>query len=687
MNVFLQHILFFSFLFLNTSLSSTKVFISFIDSTKTTVVIDSSITYDSLKVDSTTSKRRKNVFSTPTDSVKFYKSIQSYLRQKKQIDFSDYKYTGNLVSLLPFSFLNDLGHTGLPSEPNLYGYGFGNSSISINGISINNRWKNSFNLNNIQTEGIEKISLTPLPRGFLFNVTNNPANLNIILNDTLKNQPISRIRYYQASNNEAFIDAMFSARVIPRLAILFRATNISTNDRYENTEFNSWKANFKTTYKFSNNYYASLNYDHLKSQTRLNGGIDISSIAKQTNDYKSILYNTTFAPVNFSDRYVKTTQHNIQINLLGRVLGKNLSKIIFAYENNLEEFRQSENDLVEDSTRIFNDNKYTLYSSQLEQEINEGNIHSKFVARFENIKLDLPNIPNIEDQTNYYAWLLLNYKLLNGIITPSIYAKSLNYDGQVKNGFGLDITSQPLNYLNLYIGFSTFGKPYSFLEKYSLPISQFNKEQTISTFLTSVSFNYLFTKTSISYFETINNNVPVPVFSNSIEQLSNSHITYTFTDNFSNKGINFSSKNMFWNIQANANFNYYFNSNSQLANVPEYSLLAGIYYVDTLFNSNLNLKTGFTFYLNSEVDFRVYDFQRGQSTKLYLKDNVAQPFTTLPLNNNSNRLDFFLAGRIQDKATFYFTLENILDDKYYVIPFYPMHPRGIRIGLSWDFIN
>ena len=46
-----------------------------------------------------------------------------------------------------------------------------------------------------------------------------------------------------------------------------------------------------------------------------------------------------------------------------------------------------------------------------------------------------------------------------------------------------------------------------------------------------------------------------------------------------------------------------------------------------------------------------------------------------------------IARRIQDKATFYFTFENLLGNQYFIIPVYPMHPRGVRIGLSWDFIN
>jgi len=526
-----------------------------------------------------------------------------------------------------------------------------------------------------------------LPRGFLFSVINNPVSIHLTKNDTLRENPISRIRYYQAANNEAFIDAMFSAKVLSRLAILFRVTNINAGDRYENSEYNSWKANFKTTYKFSDNYYTYFDYNYLDSRTKLNGGVDINSILANTNDYKSILYNTTFAPIYFNNRYLNSTTHNLQLSLISNVFRKYFSKIIFGYKNNLDEFRQNIDKPIADSTRIYNNNKSSLYSMQLEQEMNIGKFNSIFSARYERAEFDVPFISKVNKQTNYYAWTLLNYNFLDGKIKPSVYAKYLNYGKESENGFGLDITTHPLSMVDFYIGFSTFGKPYSILERYTLPTEHLIKDQTISTFMTSVKLNYLFTETSISYFESKHNNTPIPIFISSLNNIYTSHITYTFTDNILNKGVNITSENKIGVFLTSINFNYYLNSNSQFVNTPEYSLLTGIYYADTLFNSNLNLKTGFTFYLNSEVNFKVYDFQRGQSAELYLKDNVAQPFTTLPSNNSNNRLDFFLAGRIQDKATFYFTFENLLDNKYYIVPFYPMHPRGVRIGLSWDFIN
>jgi len=686
-NKYFKYFLIVGIFFSNSLFANINIFYSFHDSTKTITIIDSTLISDSLEIDTTNIQKKTFLFSPPSDSINNSRILSSYSKNKNKIDWLDYKSFGNIISFFPFGFLNDLGHTGLPNEPNLFGYGNGNLSINVNGISSNNRWKNNFDLNNFQTESIGNLSLAPLPRGFLFNVANNPVTLSIVKSDSLDKLPISRIRYYQGGSNEAFIDAMFSAKIFPRLGILFRVTNIGTSDRFENTEYSTWKANFKSIFKLNDSFYSSFDYNYLKSASKLNGGVNVDSILTTSNDFEPILYSTTFAPVYFSSRSLTTIIHNLQLNIFGKIIGNNISKINLGYEDNLNEFRQNISKAKDDSSRIYNNNKYTLYSLQLEQELSFNKLYSKVLARYEFSNLDISDISNVTEQTNYYAWMLFNYNLLNGKIRPSIFGKYLKYDDQTKNGFGIDITAHPFSFVEFYIGFSSFGKPYSLLEKASLPIDQFNKDQTISTFLTSAKFNYLFTKTSISYFESSNDNVAVPVFTSSLKNLSTSNITYTFTDNISNKGINISSENKLSRFLMSLNFNYYFENNSNLPTVPEYSLVAGLYYVDTLFNNNLHLKTGFNFYLNSEVDYRVYDFQSGQSANLYLDDNVAKPFTYQSLNNNSNRLDFILAGRIQNKATFYFTFENLLDNQYYIVPFYPMHPRGIRIGLSWDFIN
>ena len=53
----------------------------------------------------------------------------------------------------------------------------------------------------------------------------------------------------------------------------------------------------------------------------------------------------------------------------------------------------------------------------------------------------------------------------------------------------------------------------------------------------------------------------------------------------------------------------------------------------------------------------------------------------------NNRLDFTLTGEIQKVAMIYFTWQNLLNNKYFVVPYYPMPARSIRFGITWELFN
>jgi len=100
----------------------------------------------------------------------------------------------------------------------------------------------------------------------------------------------------------------------------------------------------------------------------------------------------------------------------------------------------------------------------------------------------------------------------------------------------------------------------------------------------------------------------------------------------------------------------------------KFRFASGIYFKDTLFNSNLDLKTGFllNYFGSQKISFSGFEYQTVKS---------------------SYRIDFTLAGEIQNRAIVYFTWENLLDEEYYIFPYYPMPERHIRFGVAWEILN
>ena len=91
----------------------------------------------------------------------------SFIINRKDFLFNDYRYTGDFLKLFPLTFTQDLGFVGYPNQSFVYGIGDGGVSYMIDGVLWNDRYFNSLDLNLIQSEDIDSIEIVPLPRGFL----------------------------------------------------------------------------------------------------------------------------------------------------------------------------------------------------------------------------------------------------------------------------------------------------------------------------------------------------------------------------------------------------------------------------------------------------------------------------------------------------------------------------------------
>ena len=102
-------------------------------------------------------------------------------------------------------------------------------------------------------------------------------------------------------------------------------------------------------------------------------------------------------------------------------------------------------------------------------------------------------------------------------------------------------------------------------------------------------------------------------------------------------------------------------------------LLLGFILKVALFNSNLDLKTGFVFNYTGKQNIRNVSILHRRISS----DDVESWLT----------VDFTVSAEIQKAAIIYFTWENLFDWKYYITPYYPMLERNIRFGVAWEIFN
>ncbi|MBS3944437.1 MAG: TonB-dependent receptor [Melioribacter sp.] len=626
----------------------------------------------STEVDSTKPVIKEKLI--PLTQIKRLSSSGNTLNSDK-LQKLDSRYTGDYFSYIPFGFVRDFGSIGQPNEVVIYGNGFGNSSFLMNGININNRLTNSLDLNLFQSESIDSIEIIPLAQGFLYSEMNNPVSVNFISRDFITSKPLTRIRFYQAPNEEGFFDGIFSSNISRRFSVYTELTHQSTDPRFKNSDYGMWAGSVRLRYLLNNDLNIIGSYSYYQSNVGLNGGVDLDSIKREfpANQTEEILFSTIQAPVNYPDRYQKVSSNNLNIKLLGNIIGNTPTDLTFYYQLSLVEYRQNEfTSLKRDTWRwdwplrydkITNDNKFITYGAKLSQKFETDlfNIYSE--AFYESTLLNTPLIKRNDRINTFSAMAKASFQQQSGKqkFIPSVFGKFLNYDGNSYLGAGADLSWSIDESFSCYFGLSKFKRPPNQLSN----LTGLNDKSDISIIEAKLNYKNSAIGISSGYF---------------FQELAINGRTRK-----SLQGINFRLDWNLWKLLVSTSSNYYFiQENKDNFPLPDFTSSGGIYYVDTLFNSNLKLKAGINYHLIGNRGYQIFNFETFEIARWIRTGGAVPPTAEV---NPSIQFDFFLAGKIQDAATIYFVFENLLNERYYIVPYYPKQERGIRLGVSWEFLD
>lgn len=610
------------------------------------------ISYPLDSLNTTTIKDNKTIVDTIIPLHSSFLYLKSNTISKNQIKQMDYRYTGDFLKKSPFNYTIDFGFIGQPNVSVLYGVGQNGINFMQDGILINNRYSNFFDLNNIQSEIIDSIEIVPYPRGFLYSPYNNPVSVNFISKDFVTTVAYSKIKYYQGPDGEALADVYFNSMISERINFSFDITNRKKDDKYFNSNYSYWQGTFKLKYLSSNKFNIVGTYNIEKSIIGLNGGVDTDSISTITSNIDSLLYDAVFAPVRFVDRSKEFRTHNFNVKLLTKFSNSLKSDISLYYRFSNERIAQTNNTPLLNSTN--NEKLYGfIFNNKFENEVFNLNFLTGYESTdiISDSTLNLITVNRSFHSANYFASLILSTQLLRGKITPSIFYKyqysSSNNINNNRRGFGADLTIK-INYkTNIYLGFSSFKNEFTdnFTKNYEARI-----DYTDNKFIISVGA--FFRK---DFYQ------PINIYTTEI----------FFKEQQSLKG--FSAKLNFrlgdFSIE---NKGEIYNSSSSTSDylwvVPNKLFASGLYYNNYVFKKNMLLKAGIIFTHN------------GVRKASY--DNLS--IATVP---SFNRFDLHLSGIIQEVATIYFTWENLTNEQYFIVPYYPMPERNIRFGISWELFN
>jgi outer membrane receptor protein involved in Fe transport len=575
---------------------------------------------------------------------------KSFILSSDELSHNDYKYTGDYLRSFQFNFIKDLGFTGQPNETFIYGVGDNSINYLMDGVSLNDRYTNSLNLNLIQSEEVDSIEIIPLPRGFLYGAYSNPVSVNFITNDFITKQPYTRIRFYQGANRDMMFDGNFNAIVMKKIIASFNITNRILDETYDNTDYSIWQGKFKLKYLLSNdvNIIASYNINDYKAG--YSGGVDVDSIISSGRIVNDVLYSSLENPPMFyANGEQNTLTHLPKLRVLVKPTTwlKTDASIFYLYREN--ELITNSNISIENKTyglNIKNDAEWGLLKLQIntDYEKSKSSVYSSIL---------LP-----DDSTYYNSFNEVDENIfsISGIVSAyindSTFVPSLFYKTSILN------RSDLLNIRSMDFSRSGYGFDFAFLLNTNLSfyagVSAFDQ----------ILYNELGAK-----FKTDFINVSLKYFSNDYSYgFYTGGMFFNYYQFGKVNGMGVDLKLNYWKLLLESNNSYYSSKNTQLNGVPEFQTQTGIYFKDILFNKNLDLKTGFVFYYTAKNN--VFTYENG--------------LVEVP---SSYKLDFTLVGEIQKTAIIYFTWQNLLGNDYYITPYYPMPGRSIRFGVAWEMFN
>ncbi len=609
---------------------------------------------------------------------------------RHDISRSDYRYTGEVLKNFRNVILFEAGGAELPHEISINGNRGGDISFLSDGVLLNNRINNSFDSRTFQTESIDSVEFIPQARSFLYGLYNNSSAVNIITRDKISFAPYSKIFVYQGPDEEGIIDAMFNIYAGNKIDLSFELTNFSRDPHYLASGSGGWQVSFRTRYMPSNNLNFVLTYNYFDQIAELNGGVDFDSTRNQfIKDPDELLYDYLEAPVIFPSysgtplRYMKDSRQKVHLKALSTLWDDLYSEIDFYYIYHLNEYRQNEYSTISGLPVIRNNNRYSLAGANFRTSFSPGTISFEVKGNYEYLSFSEGILNVAEDISSASVTASASAYFFNKSVKPALFAKLMRYYGGIYEGGGADISFVLPYGIQLYSAISSFSKPYSIIEKQSLR-SWYNKDNAnIHIFQTSMNIPWRYGESVVEYSFTKKNNITEPVIKLNDEGNYDFFKSFYFTRDEEVGALSVNTRLKYEIIQLELSGQYYFGEKE----LPEYELNGGLFYIDTLFNANLKLKTGLRGFYRGATGFSVYDFQHFRRVFYFetqsgdISRSVNSPVPP------SFRLDFVLSAGIQDRAIFYFTFENLLNNNYYYMPWYPGIERTMRFGLSWEFIN
>ncbi|MBI5477075.1 MAG: TonB-dependent receptor plug domain-containing protein [Ignavibacteriales bacterium] len=591
------------------------------------------------------------------------------------INFSNYRYIGDLLETQSGYFIRDFGSLGPLSDINIFGIDQRNISFLADGIQLNEPFSGKYNIYLFPSESIEKIELISGPRSFIYGLNGTGAAINFITKNKKAIKPYSRLRYSESGYGLNIVDGLVSQDVIRGLNITAGTQHMVYGQRFLNENYDGWNARVKLRYNINEN--VNIFASEMYNQTLLGiwQGVNIS----KTPD--SLRYEVLQATVRNTDAYEKITRHDVQAGTALRLFPDSnaVSMLTLFYTSNVRLDRDLENKIIPNG--IFSDNKFVSnwYGAKLTQNFSVDRSNFNFGAEIRSHKILNSPASQKQDMTSSSLYAIGETNIFHKFDVSS-FGRIDYYNHTSLLAFGGDAKFKITGSLTLKGGYSRSYRSPLFQELSGI-------DTIISSNLNNDPERHHLLEIGLAWNPEKNINFELTGFNRIIWNAINISTTdtssaspYYYSRGFKKivRGLSLRTNIQLWVFLLEFNGGYLdIVENSKTENsIPRWNMVGGIYYRDKILNNELDLKFGFRGKYFSRYDA----FEFNQETGTYLPS--ADGYSIQP----TNCFDLVILAHI-GQAYIHLIWDNVFNRQYIMQNFYPMPERQMRFGVSWEFLE
>jgi outer membrane cobalamin receptor len=618
--------------------------------------------------------------STPSLVGTYDRSLDtSEVLTKEDLHWLDYRYLGDILESMPGTFVRDQNSAGQYNQLNIRGADWRSIAITMDGRLLNDPASGIFNLFHFTTEYADRIEIITGPRAFIYGLNSTGGAINLVTKNYNSNRPFTKVNYSETIYNAVCSDGTFSQNISRRVNFTFGFQHQSTDGKFPNSEHDAWNGRVKVRYNFSPDFNIILSEYHTTTETRMNGGVDYakSGPVNGLDPFQATMKNL--------DSYEKITRNDVDLSFVGTFFGDsvNISMLTFYYSHSIREYRDEE-DLTSSTANGFvvkSDHVTSWTGARLSQ-----NFDTEF-QRFSlgaNIELrQVEGSPNLGHRRNVIGSLWAKEDLLlTDQFTLAVFGRFDQYLNKTYTGIGTDASMRVTDGLTFFAGISLSRRMPNYQELFWIDsiVTRATSIEAEKHMQLEIGIDWSFHDRSYvraNYFHrTVEDAIQIIPYTTQAAHTFPS-LEFVNVPNVVSNGFEAKLGMRVWELYLEGTGTYMIQTsggfNTQL--FPRIWANGGIYYWNTLLDNKLEFKIGFR--------------GRYQSSHLGAEFNpevLAYVLSASPTLGQAASGDFFVTAHIGD-AYIHLMWENLTSVEYFSTPFYPVLERGLRLGVSWEFLD